>query len=108
MPKFLKGKFLPENKEKYVGAKEPIYRSSWELAFMKMCDSHPYITQWASENIKIPYRHPVTGKHTVYVPDFTVMYSDKNGKRHMEVIEIKPGSKPQWNRQEDKQKKFKL
>ena len=92
MAKFLKGTFLPENTQKYVGAKRPYYRSSWELAFMKMCDNHPYITQWASENIKIPYRHPVTGKHTVYVPDFTVMYTDKTGKRHMEVIEIKPGS----------------
>ena len=65
MPKFLKGDYIPENAEKYVGAKKPYYRSSWELAFMKMCDSHPYITQWASENLKIPYRHPVTGKHTV-------------------------------------------
>ena len=92
MPKFLKGDYIPENAEKYVGAKKPYYRSSWELAFMKMCDSHPYITQWASENLKIPYRHPVTGKHTVYVPDFTIMYTDKNGRRHMEVIEIKPGS----------------
>ena len=92
MPKFLKGDYIPENAEKYVGAKKPYYRSSWELAFMKMCDSHPYITQWASENLKIPYRHPVTVKHTVYVPDFTIMYTDKNGRRHMEVIEIKPGS----------------
>jgi hypothetical protein len=92
MSKFLKGTFLPENTQKYVGAKRPYYRSSWELAFMKMCDNHPNITQWASENIKIPYRHPVSGKHTVYVPDFTVLYTDKTGKRHMEVIEIKPGS----------------
>ena len=90
--KFLKGTYLPENSQKYVGGKQPYYRSSWELAIMKMCDNHPYITQWASENIKIPYRHPVTGKHTVYVPDFTVMYTDRQGKQHMEVIEIKPGS----------------
>lgn len=92
MAKYAKGTFEPQNPGKYTGAKTPYYRSSWELAFMNMCDSHPNITQWASENLKIPYRHPVTGKHTVYVPDFTVIYTDKDGKNHMEVIEIKPGS----------------
>jgi hypothetical protein len=92
MAKYAKGTFEPQNPEKYAGAKTPYYRSSWELAFMNMCDNHPNITQWASENLKIPYRHPMTGKHTVYVPDFTVIYTDKNGKNHMEVIEIKPGS----------------
>ena len=92
MPKYAKGTFEPTNPSKYVGAKSPFYRSSWELAFMNMCDNHPNVKQWASENIKIPYRHPVTGKHTVYVPDFTVIYNDKDGKNHMEVIEIKPGS----------------
>tara|TARA_Y100001937_G_scaffold126056_1_gene194371 strand:- start:251 stop:691 length:441 start_codon:yes stop_codon:yes gene_type:complete len=92
MAKFAKGTFEPTNPDKYAGAKKPFYRSSWELAFMNMCDNHPNITQWASENLKIPYRHPVTGKHTVYVPDFTVIYNDRDGKKHMEVIEIKPGS----------------
>ena len=77
MPKYAKGTFEPQNPGKYAGAKTPYYRSSWELAFMNMCDNHPNITQWASENLKIPYRHPVTGKHTVYVPDFTVIYNDK-------------------------------
>ena len=92
MAKFAKGTFEPTNPDKYAGVKKPFYRSSWELAFMNMCDNHPNITQWASENLKIPYRHPVTGKHTVYVPDFTVIYNDRDGKKHMEVIEIKPGS----------------
>ena len=55
MPKFLKGDYIPENAEKYVGAKKPYYRSSWELAFMKMCDSHPYINV---RQVKInTYRH---------------------------------------------------
>ena len=88
LPRFARGKFSPKNQEKYVGTKTPTYRSSWEHSFMRLCDEHPNVYQWASESIKIPYRHPVTGKHTVYVPDFTVMYTDKHGKRHMEVIEI--------------------
>ena len=46
----------------------------------------------ASEIVKIPYRNPLTGKHTVYVPDFFIEYVDKNGVRHMELIEIKPAN----------------
>ena len=67
IPRFAKGKFAPKNQEKYVGTKTPTYRSSWEHAFMRLCDEHPNVYQWASESIKIPYRHPFTGKYTVYV-----------------------------------------
>jgi len=38
----------------------------------------------------IPYRHPFTGKNTVYIPDFLIFYVDKNQVQHREVIEIKP------------------
>lgn len=92
MSKFQQGEYLVENKQKYVGGKPPYYRSSWELAFCRMCDSHPNIVKWASENIKIPYLNPLTGKHTVYVPDFMIQYIDKNGSEHVELIEIKPST----------------
>ena len=65
LPRFARGKFFPKNKEKYVGLKTPTYRSSWEHAFMRLCDEHPNVYKWASESIKIPYRHPFTGKYTV-------------------------------------------
>ena len=90
LPRFAKGKFIPKNKEKYVGTKMPTYRSSWEQAFMRLCDEHPNVYQWASESIKIPYRHPLSGKYTVYVPDFFIIYMDKNGKKHAEMVEVKP------------------
>lgn len=86
------GEFIPKNPSKYVGSYPIIYRSSWELAFMRKADSHPNIINWASETIKIPYYNPITSKYTVYVPDFLVVYEDKNGKRHQELIEIKPKS----------------
>ena len=92
LPRFARGKFYPKNKEKYVGLKTPTYRSSWEHAFMRLCDQHPNVAKWASESIKIPYRHPLTGKYTVYVPDFFVVYVDKNGAKHAELIEVKPKS----------------
>lgn len=88
--KFSKDFYQVKNPEKYVGTKKPMYRSSWELTFMLFCDNNPSIQQWASEPLKIPYRDPLTGKHTVYVPDFLISYIDKNQKAHVELVEIKP------------------
>ena len=92
---FAKGKFTPKNPQKYVGNKSPTYRSSWELQFMMFCDTNPSIMKWASEAIRIPYRNPVTGKQTIYVPDFFIQYVDKMGKMHIELIEIKPAKQAQ-------------
>jgi hypothetical protein len=90
MSKYAQGKFQMKNPEKYVGNKTPTYRSSWEFVFMNFCDNNPAITQWASEAIHVNYRNPLTGKNTIYVPDFLIVYQDKSGKQHAEVIEIKP------------------
>jgi len=90
MPKFAQGKFKLKNPDKYLGNTTPTYRSSWEFAFMRFCDEHPSVSQWASEAVKIPYRHPFTGKHTVYVPDFFIAYASKTGKQKVELIEVKP------------------
>jgi hypothetical protein len=88
--KFAQGKFNPLNPEKYAGKKTPTYRSGWELTFMQFCDNHPSVVQWASEAITIPYKNPLTGKNTIYVPDFFIVYADKRGKRRAELIEVKP------------------
>jgi len=90
MAKFAQGKFKPKNPDKYMGNRTPTYRSSWEFAFMRFCDEHPSVSKWASESIKIPYRNPLTGKQTIYVPDFFVVYIDKKGKQRVELIEVKP------------------
>ena len=90
--KFARGKFTMKNPEKYVGIKTPIYRSSWEWSFMNFCDTNESIQKWASEAINIPYRDPLTGRQTIYVPDFFIQYTDKTGKMHVELIEIKPAS----------------
>ena len=90
MSRFAQGKYNLKNPEKYVGNKTPTYRSSWEFAFMRFCDEHPSVTQWASEAIKIPYRNPLSGKQTIYVPDFFIAYTDAKGKSHVELIEVKP------------------
>jgi len=90
--KFAKDVYKPRNPEKYLGSKLPFYRSSWELTFMQFCDNNPSIQEWASEPMKIPYRDPLTGKSTVYVPDFLISYLDKNMGKHVELIEIKPAN----------------
>ena len=78
--------------EKYVGTKMPTYRSSWEWSFMRFCDTNESVQKWASEAISIPYRDPLTGRQTIYVPDFFIQYVDKSNKMHVELIEIKPAS----------------
>ena len=55
-----------------------------------MCDTHPNIIRWASENIRIPYRNPITNKVANYVPDFMIQYQDKHGNQRTELVEIKP------------------
>ena len=90
--KFASGKFTLTNPEKYAGTKTPTYRSSWEWTFMNFCDKNPNVIGWASEAVKIPYKHPLTGKNTVYVPDFFIQYQDANGKRRTELLEIKPSA----------------
>lgn len=92
MAKYSQGKYQVKNPEKYVGKGMPTYRSSWEFAFMNFCDDNPAVLQWASEAIHVNYRNPFTGKNTIYVPDFLIIYLDKNGKKHGEVIEVKPSS----------------
>lgn len=96
MAKFKQGYYQVLNESKYIGKGQPIYRSGWELQVMRMCDSHPSITAWASEPIRIPYQNPITGKATTYVPDFLMVYLDANGTQHAEIIEVKPAKEQPW------------
>jgi hypothetical protein len=90
MSKWAQGTYEVINKDKYVGTRTPRYRSGWEFSFMKFCDSNDHVLQWASESIQIPYRHPLTGKQTIYVPDFLITYRTRNNTMRAELIEIKP------------------
>ena len=90
MAKFAQGYYTPKNPQKYVGIGKIKYRSSWELVFCQFCDNNEKVIQWASESIRIPYRNPLTGKQTIYVPDFLITYQDKSGRHIAELIEIKP------------------
>lgn len=81
-----KGKFRPQNRDKYKGDTSDIrYRSGWELKFMKYLDRQPEVLRWSSEEIIIPYKSPIDGKWHRYFPDFWV----KTAKGET-LIEIKP------------------
>ena len=90
MSRWAQGDYTILNREKYAGNGNPRYRSGWELSFMKFCDSNDNVLQWASESIAIPYRHPLTGKMTQYIPDFLITYRTRDNTVRAELIEIKP------------------
>lgn len=87
----MKGIFKPLNPKKYKG--DPtniIYRSSWELRFMQFLDEHKDVLRWSSEELVIPYRSPIDGRVRRYFPDFWVEKIDRDGKKGVTVVEIKP------------------
>ena len=90
MANFRQGFYEVKNANKYVGKGKPRYRSGWEFSFMMFCDNNDNVIQWASEPVSIPYRHPLTGKMTTYVPDFIVTYRGPNDTVRAELVEIKP------------------
>lgn len=90
MGNWAQGIYEVKNPQKYVGKHKPKYRSGWELTFMTFCDNNTNVIYWASESMAIPYRHPLTGKPTRYIPDFFVVYQNKYGQQIAEVVEIKP------------------
>ena len=90
MTHWAQGSYDVINPAKYVGKRTPRYRSGWELSFMRFCDTNDHILQWASESIAIPYKHPLTGKMTQYIPDFLITYRTRTNTMRAELIEIKP------------------
>jgi hypothetical protein len=90
MANFRQGFYEVKNANKYVGKGKPRFRSGWEFSFMMFCDNNDNVIQWASEPVSIPYRHPLTGKMTTYVPDFIVTYRGPNDTVRAELVEIKP------------------
>jgi hypothetical protein len=90
MANFRQGFYEVKNSEKYVGKGKPKFRSGWEMTFMMFLDSNDNVINWASEPVRIPYRNPLTGKMTMYVPDFIVTYRGPKETVCAELIEIKP------------------
>ena len=86
-----KGRYQPNNPLKYKGNfRNIIYRSLWELKFMKYCDSNQNILEWGSEEVFLPYRSPLDNKIHRYFPDFYIKVKENTGKIKKYIIEVKP------------------
>ena len=86
-----KGKYKVRCPYKYKGdPTKVIYRSLWELKFMKYCDSNTNILEWGSEEMYVWYRSPVDNRPHRYFPDFYIKAKESNGKIKKYIIEVKP------------------
>ncbi len=86
-----KGRYRVLNPSKYKGnLSEIVYRSSWELKFMRWCDTNASVLEWGSETIVIPYKSPVDNKFHRYFVDFYVKIKNKENKIIKYLVEIKP------------------
>ena len=87
-PRYKQGVFTPKNKSKFIG-KNAVYRSSYELKFMRWADSNINVLEWGSENIVVPYVSPLDGRtHRYYVDCYIVIKEGDVVKKYL--IEIKP------------------
>ena len=86
-----KGKYKVRCPYKYKGdPTKVIYRSLWELKFMRYCDSNINILEWGSEEMYVWYRSPVDNRPHRYFPDFYIKAKDSNGQIKKYIIEVKP------------------
>jgi len=89
--KTYKGKFKTKNPSKYKGdITNIVYRSLWELRFMKWCDLNSSVLEWGSETIIVPYISPLDRKVHRYFVDFYIKVKNKNGEIQKYLVEIKP------------------
>ena len=86
-----RGLYRVENAQKYRGdITQIVWRSTWELKFMKWCDNNPSVLEWGSETVIIPYISPVDNRVHRYFVDFYIKIRDKNNLTTKYLIEIKP------------------
>ena len=91
MRQYYQGKYKVKNYQKYKGdPTNVIYRSSWELKFLKYCDLNDNVLEFGSEEVIVPYMSPLDNRIHRYFPDFYIKVREKNGKIKKYLIEIKP------------------
>jgi hypothetical protein len=83
--------YEPINRSKYTGSYPIVLKSSWEENFARhYCDLNESCIEWAYEPLKIPYRDPLSGRQTIYIPDFLIAFRSPGGRIKSALIEIKP------------------
>ena len=91
MAKYHQGKFKAKHPDKYAGdASNIIFRSSWEMKFMKWCDSNANVVKWSSEETIIPYICGTDNRPHRYFVDFKIQVQSKDGTLKTYLVEVKP------------------
>jgi hypothetical protein len=90
MGNWVQSKYTPVNREKYIGSKDPVCRSSWERKACIYLDTNENILEWGSECLIIQYYNPIDGKNHKYYPDFYCRVKKRDGTFAEYIIEIKP------------------
>lgn len=102
------GIFEPINKNKCMNAKPIRYMSGWERRIMQILDTNPCVIRWSSENIPIPYYHPIKKKECIYLPDLYVEIKDAKGIVHKYMYEVKPAKEAFTSRAKTRYDKISL
>jgi len=85
---FKSGVYYPQNPIKFSESK-CIYRSNYELQFLKWCDANPKIEKILYEKIVIPYKCKTDNKLHRYYVDCMISMKESTGIKKY-LIEIKP------------------
>ena len=92
---YKQGTYEP-NWDKYIGTKVPRYLSSWEKYVFEYLDRNPNVIKWGSEVVVVPYmsmaksKDGITPKKARYMVDIYAEFIGKDGKKRIEIIEVKP------------------
>jgi hypothetical protein len=85
------GRYIPKFKEKYKGnALKVIFRSGLELKWYRFFDNNPFVLEWNSEEIFVPYTSDLDGKRHRYYVDVWARIKTKSEEIKEYLIEIKP------------------
>ena len=105
--KYVSGLYELKHPEKYLGTKQPIYKSSYEWRMMYWCDLNINVIKWSYEPVPIEYTFSVPENapdwmknlvdfkvHRYYV-DFYAKVKDSYGNIQEYMLEIKPYNQTQ-------------
>lgn len=85
------GKYTPKYPQKYKGdSSNIIWRSTWELRFLKYLDHNQSILEYGSEEVIVPYLSPIDNRIHRYFVDFYFKVRTKEGSLKKYLIEVKP------------------
>ncbi|MCX8008232.1 MAG: head completion protein [Patescibacteria group bacterium] len=89
--RYIQGKYIPKNVEKYKGNPNAIFfRSFWEYHLFQWLDASSKVVEWGSETVVVPYLSPKTGNIQRYFVDIYAKIIDRDGKVRKYLIELKP------------------